>query len=288
VSSSDVDWHQRVKEPGISPFGLSALGELYNRGLFWAKARALASALRSEHLPPPERRRCLDAGIGHGWLLRTWKREGVRALEGLELVPEVAHRIRQSVPEARIRVVDLASWEPYRSESYDLVCALDVLFYLCDDSSFAGALASLASVVCPGGLLVVSDLLGRPVAPSAGHRPWLSYARILHPLGFRCRRRRSIFVLGNLHPLKPRPELPAGAKYPLGFNVMWNLAHARSPLARIPETLAVVGLYGLDALILSQGGCWKSQEIAVWKREGGAPCSLDPGMRDLSKMGPPA
>ena len=74
------------------------------------------------------------------------------------------------------------------------------------------------------------------------------------------RRRRAFFVLAN------RPTPPGGSE-PVQLRMMWNLAHARSPLARPLEAAFVLALYGLDALILSQGGRWGSQEISVWKKE---------------------
>ena len=239
------------------------MGERYNRGLFWAKAKALASALRSEILPLPARRRCLDAGIGHGWLLERWRREGIGVIAGLDIAPQVAERARSLVPSASIRVADLAVWEPEPGESYDLVSALDVLFYLREDTAFEHALAALARAVAPGGLLVVADNFAPGIRDyrSNRSRPWASYAQVLRTAGLAPRRRRAFFVLANRHPG------PDGTD-PFHLRMMWNLARARNPLARPLEAAAVLALYGLDALILSQGGRWGSQEISVWRKPG--------------------
>ncbi len=255
-------WDKRAAAGTLAAFGNSSLGERYNQGLFRAKARALASALRSEDLPPPARRRCLDAGVGHGWLLGTWRRQGVGRISGLDLVPSVIDRARRIAPDADLRVADLAAWTPAPGETYDLVCALDVLFYLREDALFERALTALSSAVAPGGLLVVADTFAQQCrdADHIRRRTWASYARVLESQGLVRRRRRAIFALAN------RPDNFAHWASRATFRGIWNLARARSPLARPLETAAVLALYGLDALILSQGGRWGSQEIAVFRK----------------------
>lgn len=260
-------WIRRASAPGLSPFGNAMMGERYNRALFRAKARALASALRAEALPAPRDRRCLDVGVGHGWLLETWRRQGIAVLAGLDAVAEVARRAKRAVPGAAVRVADLSEWKPAPRERYDLVCALDMLFYLTEDAAFERALGALAGAVDPGGILAISDSFVRRSVEGARNRPLSHYARILEAAGFRLRRRRCFFVLAN----HPYPREDGGtcwqnALYPAIQWGLWNLARARSPLARPLEVAAVEGIYALDSLILSQGGRWGSQEIAVWKR----------------------
>lgn len=262
-------WIERARDFSLSAFGSRVHGERYNRGLFWAKARALASALRSEPLPPPRTRRCLDAGIGHGWLLEAWRRQGVRHLAGLDLSAETVARARARHPDARLRTTRLEDWTPDPGEAHDLVCALDVLFYLTDDAVFDRAVGALGRAVAPGGLFLASDAFGnRPFgSPTTRSRPLAAYTQALGP-GFRLRRVRNFFVAANF-PVPPE----AGGKpwQAAAFRgadwLVWNLSRARNPLARPLETAAVAGLYGLDALLLAGGGRWRSQGIAVWKRE---------------------
>ena len=262
-------WIRRASAPGLSPFGNAMMGERYNRALFRAKARALASALRAESLPEPRDRRCLDVGVGHGWLLEQWRSQGVPLPAGLDLVPEVARRAERSVPGAVVRAADLSSWSPGPHERYDLVCALDMLYYLTEDAAFERALGALGEAVAPGGILAVSDSFVRRSVDGSTNRPLTAYARILEPAGFRLRRRRCFFVLANC----PYPQQAGGTRwqnalYPVIEWGLYNLSRARSALARPLEAFLVEGIYALDALCLSQGGRWGSQEIAVWGRDG--------------------
>lgn len=269
VSPAVARWARRAEGGGLAPFGRPPLGEAYNRGLFLAKARALASAIRREALPLPARRRCLDAGVGHGWLLEAWRRQGVGTIAGIEAVPEVAARARRKAPSARIGVADLSAWRPSPGERYDLVCALDVLFYLTEDADFARALEALAEAVAPGGLLAVSDTFAarRVAGEDVVNRPWAHYARVLRPVGLAPLRRRGFFVLANAPcPVDAGGTLWQNALHPPIAAILWNLAHARSPLVRPLYRAAVLGLFSVDAALLSQGGRWRSQEIAVWRR----------------------
>lgn len=117
---------------------------------FVARRDAAARFLR-DHAPPERPLRILDAGCGTGGMLdlfRTWPdAEAV----GVDLSPE-ALRFSRGRGHSRLVGGDL-NCLPFRSDSFDVVTALDVIEHVADDDR---AVAELTRVLRPGGILVAS------------------------------------------------------------------------------------------------------------------------------------
>lgn len=95
-------------------------------------------------------RRILDVGCGTGGMLPLLARYGDVA--GVEAEPSAVEQCRATFPEFPVRLGSLPSGVVGHG-TYDLVTAFDVIEHIEDDR---GALQSLAGVVEPGGILLVT------------------------------------------------------------------------------------------------------------------------------------
>lgn len=124
--------------------------EAEERQWWYAGMRAISSALLDKHMPPgASGRRILDAGCGTGNTLAHFRGRG-RAV-GVDLSEDALRFCRsRGVSAARASVLAL----PFAPGTFDLVTSLDVLYHrwVADDRA---AVAELARVLAPGGLLLV-------------------------------------------------------------------------------------------------------------------------------------
>jgi SAM-dependent methyltransferase len=124
--------------------------EAEERQWWYAGMRAISAALLDKHLPRgPSPRRILDAGCGTGNNVAHFRERG-RAV-GVDLSEDALRFCRtRGVPAARASVLSL----PFGPAAFDLVTSFDVLYHrwVADDRA---AVAELARVLAPGGLLLV-------------------------------------------------------------------------------------------------------------------------------------
>jgi SAM-dependent methyltransferase len=124
--------------------------EAEERQWWYAGMRAISAALLDKHLAPVETgRRILDAGCGTGNNLAHFRARG-RAV-GVDLSEDALRFCRsRGVLATRASVLAL----PFGPAAFDLVTSFDVLYHrwVTDDRA---AVAELARVLAPGGLLLV-------------------------------------------------------------------------------------------------------------------------------------
>ncbi|HUQ59310.1 class I SAM-dependent methyltransferase [Lentzea sp.] len=109
-------------------------------------------------------RKILDAGCGAGPLLAELRARGA-VVSGFDLSPGMLDLARRRVPDADLRLADLAAPLPYGDAEFDDVIASLVLHYLED---WGPPLTELRRVLGPGGRLLVS--VDHPFAIHAIHR----------------------------------------------------------------------------------------------------------------------
>jgi SAM-dependent methyltransferase len=109
-------------------------------------------------------RRILDAGCGSGPLLAELRERGAE-VSGFDLSPGMLDLARRRVPEADLRVADLAAPLPYADAEFDDVIISLVLHHLED---WAPPLAELRRILKPGGRLLIS--VDHPFAVHMIHR----------------------------------------------------------------------------------------------------------------------
>jgi SAM-dependent methyltransferase len=225
-------WSQRL----LSDYSLRGTGHLsysesYNAWLYRAKRRALRPLLA--RLVPGEP--ALDLGSGTGWVISELQRRGV-AVEGCDIAPVAVERLRQAVPGVAFFELELGSEPIPRADgAFAAITALDVLYHVTEDAAWLRALAEIARVIRPGGVLIVSDGFGDEDLVPAAHVRFRSLRR------WRAAATDVGLELASLHPLyrwlSRDPELGAMARLPgavrgpleYGLDLLWR----RPPHMRI-------------------------------------------------------
>jgi SAM-dependent methyltransferase len=106
--------------------------------------------------------RALDSGTGAGTLALALA-PLVRAVVGVDIVPELLERARENAPENVTFVEGDATSLPFDAGSFDLSCSRRTLHHI---SHPEAAIAELARVTAPGGQVFVDDQIA-PVDPLA-------------------------------------------------------------------------------------------------------------------------
>lgn len=168
-------WERRYSQLDLTRSGHQDLPECYNRWLYRRKQTVLRHALANAGLSPAGRR-VLELGAGLGAYFDFWTRQRVAALVGVDISASAVEHLRQRHPGARVVRRDLT--EPGLAhdvgDGFDLTTALDVLYHVVDDARLAAALANIAAVTRPGGLLALHDqFLHRP-GEDHGYIRWRS------------------------------------------------------------------------------------------------------------------
>lgn len=119
---------------------------------WWFVARREAAArFLLDHAPPERPLRILDAGCGTGGMLDHYKQWPDVEVTGVDFSPE-ALRFSHSRGHSRLTGGDLTLL-PFKTASFDVVSALDVIEHVPDDRR---AVAEIARVLRPGGILVAT------------------------------------------------------------------------------------------------------------------------------------
>lgn len=164
--------------PDLSGTGEPGLSLAYNRAMYRLREIVVTRTLAKEGVKL-RGARVLDGGSGVGFWVNYYSRLGA-TVTGIELTEAGATLLRQRFPQARIVQGDLAETDP--GGTFDLVNCMDVLYHITDDARWEAALRMLARAVEPGGVLLVSDVVGGWQGPLAAHcrpREISRYAQVL-------------------------------------------------------------------------------------------------------------
>ncbi|MEM9224474.1 MAG: class I SAM-dependent methyltransferase [Pseudomonadota bacterium] len=127
----------------------------------------------------------LDVGCGEGRFCRKIAQRGIRAV-GVDAAPPMIAAALRRDPDGEYLVADAAAL-PFKAASFDVVVAY---LSLLDVDDAASAIAEMARVLTPGGMLLVANLNGFVTANP--HNGWIKAGE------------KSLFPIDNY--LSPRPE----------------------------------------------------------------------------------
>ena len=155
-------WSKLHARGDLSSVGQSGLPADLNAWLYRALERRVRWFIKRHRVIDPYHA-VFDVGAGTGYWVRVWHDLGVFRVDGCDLVPEAAERLNETFGDQGDLFVaaDIGAPEPgLLAGPYDVVSVMNVLLHITDDASFERALGNVASLVGPGGrLLLVEPIL---------------------------------------------------------------------------------------------------------------------------------
>lgn len=191
-------WSELVTgRAGLPSVGHPALGA-YNRVAYRFRLAALRRAITAS-VPLWPNVRIFEGGFGVGFYLEYYAHEGVRHVTGVDLSGAAAESLQARFHDFRLMQGDLTQPLPFAERSFDLVTAIDVLYHIVDDQCWHQALAQLADLVAPGGVLVLTDKFpcerAAQTFPHVRRRSLTDYRRVLEGRGLGVHGISPVFVL---------------------------------------------------------------------------------------------
>lgn len=159
VREAEAYWTNRYAIIDESRSGHINLPLTYNRWLYRRKLDQLARGLRAVGFNAPGSS-VLDVAAGAGVYVDMWSANGVNRLTGTDISERAVFSLQSRFPRYSFHAIDVAApGFPERVGcEYDLVTAIDVLYYVTDEKRFRAAFTNFAAVLRPGGLLVLHDV----------------------------------------------------------------------------------------------------------------------------------
>jgi len=164
--------------PDLRGTGEPGLSMAYNQAMYRLREIVVTRELAKEGVKL-QGAAVLDGGSGVGFWVNYYTRRGAQ-VTGIELTEAGAELLARRFPQARIVRGDLAETDP--GGTFDVVNCCDVLYHITDDARWEAALCRLCRAVAPGGVLLVSDVVGGWHGPLAAHcrpRERARYAAVL-------------------------------------------------------------------------------------------------------------
>jgi SAM-dependent methyltransferase len=262
-------WQQLHRRDDLSAVGQSALPPGINGWLYRTLARNYGRFIHRHRLDRPQPGRVFDVGAGTGFWIAWWRGRGVGRVDGCDLVAEAVERLNERFDPSggQVRVADITDPAGLGDEQYDLVSCQNVLLHVTDDDLFRRALANVASLVAPGGALVLTEPIllhaeyERPHDPEkhSRARALAAYRDPLEAAGLRLDAVEGATVLGNN---------PIEAGSPDAFRRFarwWRFVAKRSK--ERPDGVGWLGrvIYHLDPTALRTGAA-PSSKFALFRR----------------------
>jgi SAM-dependent methyltransferase len=273
-------WSRLHARGDLSSVGQSGLPADLNAWQYRALERRVRWFVRRHHVLDGVTS-VFDVGSGTGYWVRVWHALGVSRVDGCDLVPAAVERLEAEFGARGDRFVasDIGAAEAgLPTDGYGLVSVMNVLLHLTDDEAFARALANIASLVAPGGrLLLVEPILldvsyERPVTPTqtSRARTLAAYRDPLLAAGLELVELRGALAMAN-NPIE------AGSRSAYDRYVRWWRWVARRAKTT-PRSIRWIGrlMLFLDRLMLATGAA-PSSKIVLFQRPDEAPVKAAPG-----------
>jgi SAM-dependent methyltransferase len=262
-------WSRLHARGDLSSVGQSGLSADLNTWIYRALERRVRRYVRRNHALDGVTA-AFDVGAGTGYWVRVWHELGIMRVDGCDLVPAAVERLGAAFGPRGDRFVaaDIgASGADLPAGPYGFVSVMNVLLHLTDDDAFRRALANVATLVGPGGTLLLvepilldaSYALDRTETQTSRARPVDAYRKPLEGSGLELVDLRGALAMAN-NPIE------AGSRAAYDRYVRWWRWIARR-VKTSPSSIRWVGplMVVLDAVVLASGAK-PSSKIALFRR----------------------
>jgi SAM-dependent methyltransferase len=142
--------------PGIA---LATFPDSLNRAWYASTASSLDRLLEEQQLQGSlHERSVLDVGPGIGMWIDFWRNRGVRDITGLDITSAGFDRLHRLFPDTELVQADIGDAGLAVTRTFDVISVASVLLHVTDDAKWEQALANLARLLAPDGLLLVVDV----------------------------------------------------------------------------------------------------------------------------------
>ncbi|HEU5213382.1 MAG TPA: class I SAM-dependent methyltransferase [Gaiellaceae bacterium] len=191
-------WAERLSAAySLEGVGWYGLGEEFNRWMYAVRRHAFRRAVTGRVAGAT---RVLDVGTGTGFYIDCWRELGVRDIVGSDLTSVAVERLRDSYPAVEFFQFDLTASTLPDLGTFDAISAMDVMFHIVDDDGYRRAVNNLATLLKPGGFLVLTENFLHAGSGRGRHEVDRTISEIdamLHEVNLDLIYRRPVFVLMN-------------------------------------------------------------------------------------------
>ena len=257
-----IDWWDRrhAELPAYQAVGCEGIGVPFNAWMYRVRRHVFRRVV-GPLLPRPGTAAVLDVASGFGFYVERWRELGVTDVTASDAAPTALAELRRRHPDVPAVALDVtAETSGLRGRRFDAISAFDVLFHIVDDEAYGRAIANLASLLRPGGLLVLSENfrldVPKAVSPTQVDRTEADIVGLLRATGLEPVLRRRMFWLMN-EPQNTRSSL----------HWRWWRRLCRALRAR-PGLGAVVGpaLYPIELALVRRRAPGPSTDLMVCRR----------------------
>lgn len=103
-----------------------------------------------------------ETGPGTGFYTNYFYRAGVKNYTGADISEESVKNLKAKYPEFNFVRKDISEDDEFVKDNtgkFDLICIVDVLLHITDDTKFKRAVKNISSLVKPGGFIIVGDAI---------------------------------------------------------------------------------------------------------------------------------
>ncbi|MFC1828185.1 class I SAM-dependent methyltransferase [Thermodesulfobacteriota bacterium] len=164
----DKYWEDRLtKHFSLRGVGFLNLGLEYNKWLYKTRLRMLGKFIKKHHISTYGKR-ILDIGVGTGFYIDFWERQGVRHIAGLDITQKSISELENKYPQHSFIRGDIAE-ELCFGQKFDIITCFDILFHIVENDKFDQAIRNIKSFSHRNTWILISDLFLNEYKPPAFH-----------------------------------------------------------------------------------------------------------------------
>jgi SAM-dependent methyltransferase len=142
----------------IRGIGFPTFPESLNRHMYRSMLATVDRILRAKGLGRDlGEKSVLDVGSAIGLWIDFWRERGAGRVTGLDITDKGFERLQQRFPGTDLVRADIGDKELSLGDQFDVISAMNMLLHVTDDARWEQALANLAHLLKPDGLLLVMD-----------------------------------------------------------------------------------------------------------------------------------